>query len=66
MSVLKCPGCGRETNTVFLDDAFHPKYCYLYADEDGTWHRGCIPKDPKIQNPYFVHSAKEYLGKKWR
>lgn len=66
MPAIKCPGCGKTTNTVWLDDPIHPQYCYLYADEDGTWKRGCIPADPKIQNPYFVYSAKQRLGKRWR
>jgi adenine-specific DNA methylase len=68
MSVVKCPGCGLTTNTVWLDDSppSKAKYCYLYADDDGTWKRGCIPRDAKIQNPYFVYNAKLSLGKKWR
>ena len=66
MSVVNCPGCGKRTNTVWLDDALKPKYCYLYADDDGTWKRGCIPRDAKIQNTYFVYSAKLSLGKRWK
>lgn len=65
MPEINCPGCGKLTNTVFLSDALHPEYCYLYADDDGTWHRGCIPADPKLQNPYFAYAANRTLGSKW-
>jgi len=68
MPVIKCPGCGKETNTVFIDlfNGGKDGYCYLTISKEGRkyfWRRGCVPKDPSKQNPYYVWSAKQDLGK---
>ena len=64
MPVIKCPGCGKETNTVFID--LSEKVCYLTISKEGKkhfWRRGCVPKDPSKQNSYYVWSAKQDLDK---
>jgi hypothetical protein len=64
MPVIKCPGCGKETNTVFIDHS--EKVCYLTISKEGKkyfWRRGCVPKDPAKQNPYYVWSARQDMGK---
>jgi hypothetical protein len=68
MPIIKCPGCGKETNTVFIDffNGGKKGFCYLTISKEGKkyfWRRGCVPKDRTIQNPYYVWSAKQDLDK---
>lgn len=65
MSVIQCPKCGKETNTIFIDGlGAKSKGCYLRPENrEGVWIwvRGCVSRADL--NSYFVWSAKQYLNK---
>ena len=63
LSVVKCPKCSKETNSVWIDE----DGCYLIPVPDETgilyWRRGCIPAD-KLDYEYMVPIAKKSKDKK--
>jgi len=62
MSSIKCPVCGRETNTAV---AYTRKFdksdilgCVVCVGKDGKWEKGCL----QDLNKYDINTQKKFLG----
>jgi hypothetical protein len=66
MSIIKCLGCGRDTNTTLCDyvdyDDYQPRHCWAAADyENNVWVKGCgYDALPECFDKTF---AKKQIGK---